>query len=152
MSAWFYCSSFLQLCGYICISIGFLGWWLITNRKVVLCCKKVKSSPRLKCLKDSFCERKPYYERRYEELLSEEMDKQLDETLQDIAKERAKGICSKYSDSIRSTQLCKQTDKTFVNVDDCWSAISQPDFYKSPLSQNLRPVAQFGFLPRSLHV
>lgn len=70
------------------------------------------------------------------------MDKQLDETMQDIAKERVKGICSKYSDSIRSSQLKKETDEISVNVDDCWSAISKPDFYESLLSQDLRPVAQ----------
>ncbi len=102
------------------------------NTKIGICCDKCCQ----KCLKNC-CKRKPYYKRRYEELLSEETDEYFDKKLRKIAKKKAKGVCSKYIDSIASNQISQdneqtsntsQPSQTSINVEDAWSEISQADF------------------------
>ncbi|XP_058630005.1 uncharacterized protein LOC131539422 [Onychostoma macrolepis] len=124
--------NFSQSLGYILIAVGFFGWCLMSNTKIGICCDKCCQKYLKNC-----CKRKPYYKRRYEELLSEETDEYLDEQLRQIAKTKAKGVCSKYINSIASNQISQeneqtsntsQTSETSINVEDAWPKISQADF------------------------
>lgn len=134
----------MQFWGYILIALGFLAWCVISNTKIgIRCdhffqncmenwCKIFESILCCECLKNC-CKTKPFYKRRYEELLSEETDKYLEETLQEIAKNRAKSICSKHICKINESQ----TSNISVNVEDNWAKISQSDFYSSSLPDDL---------------
>ncbi|XP_026074813.1 uncharacterized protein LOC113053756 [Carassius auratus] len=132
-----------QTIGYILIAIGFFGWCLMSNRKIGICCDNC--CPNCK----NCCKREPYYKRLYEELLSEETDEYLDTNLREIAKMKAKSVCSKYMDSIKTSQISQdnedneqtlntsQPSHPSVNVEDAWSTISQADLINVHLSTSV---------------
>lgn len=69
-----------------------------------------------------------------------ETDKHLHEKLQEIAKKRAEGICSKHIAHIEKSEF--STNKTIQMSEDArnaWCEISHPGFYTSDLSENQKP-------------
>ncbi|KAI2660564.1 Calcium homeostasis modulator protein 2 [Labeo rohita] len=120
----------LQLYGYISIAIGFCGWWLISKTKIGMHCDSISCQ----CLKEICCNRKPYYKVRYEEFLSEETDKHLDETLRQMAKRRAERICSNYICDIENSEFRYNENKQISEkAMEAWSNISRSNFYVEKL-------------------
>lgn len=69
-----------------------------------------------------------------------ETDKHLHEKLQEIAKKRAEGTCSKQIAYIEKRELSKNiTTQMSEDARNAWCEISHPGFYTSDLSDNQKP-------------
>lgn len=139
-----------QFCGYICIAVGFFGWWLTSNTKIGICCESISCRCLKKCCCEicssecrkncynKICKVKPYYETRYEELLSEETDKHLDERLRQIAKKRAERICSNHICDIENNEFRhKENEQIKEKATEAWSKISRSNFYDEKLLNDI---------------
>ncbi len=116
------------------------------QRLTKCCCKICKRLPpaSYKCLKNCCCKiwkGKPYYKTRYEELLSEETDKHLDEKLRQIAKKRAEGICSNHICDIENIEFRYNiTTEISEKATEAWSNISRSNFYVEKLPKDMNHV------------
>lgn len=144
----------MQIYGYVCIAVGFCGWWLTSNTKIGICCDsfsfrclnakccgEICNHPSYECLKkccSKICKGKPYFKTRYEELLSEETDKHLDEKLRQIAKQRAERICSSHICDIETSEFRSNITKQITEkATEAWSNISRSNFYAEKLPKDM---------------